>query len=470
MSFISTRGTSPVISYSELIMSGTAPDGGLYVPEADEQVNEQFLRSLEGKSYAEVANAVQSLLIGDFGYQSLARVNLDAYSARNFGHVQEGQYPSQIVQMVNLYDGLFLAQLYCGPTLAFKDYAMQQIARKVAQVLQGRRYTILLGTSGDTGSAAIEAFRPYPNVNMFVMAGGAGMSDFQRWQMFGTQESQVHCMLFPDFDQTQRLLKDVFSDRAFVDEVNLGAVNSVNFVRIWAQTVYAFWTYLKVAEKFDEKVDYVVPSGNFGDAFSVYLAKLMGLPVGKIVIATNQNDVLHRVIQEGVYCEAGKVQPSLSPSMDIRGASNFERALYYALNRNAVRIAQLYQELKDTGGFTLHEGEWNMLRRAGFTSQVCSEEECLRAITTTHRQHGLFIDPHTAVGIYAAEQERGANKCIVYGTASPAKFSDTVFRATGQRPPIPKAFAGLSEAPQRFDTIDWPMTPDQLKNYIRERI
>jgi threonine synthase len=412
---------------------------------------------------------VLSLFARDFGSTQLQSIIDDTYTAENFRYVRAGGDPSKIVNLYKLWRNLYLAELTAGPTLAFKDVALQLLAPIVAKILNGARFRILGGTSGDTGPAAIAAFMPYLNIDVFMMSGGAGMSPLQRAQMDSVQSENVHNIRLPNFDMTQDLFKAVFAHPDFVAEYHIGAVNSVNLVRILAQVVYTFWSYLQVATSPGEIIDFVVPSGNFGNAFNVYMAKLMGLPVGRIIIATNENDVLHRFFETGVYERAQQVTPTTSPSMDIQVASNLERAIFYALGENADRVRELYAEFKRTNRFELTPAELKLVQDAGFLSAVCTEDQGKETIRRVFAETGYIIDPHTAVGVTVAGRfEMSGRKTVVYETASPLKFADLVTEVTGEVLDFPPKSRAMLAAPQRVDVFE-TLSAEELMQYIRDR-
>ena len=361
----------------------------------------------------------------------------------------------------------FLLELFHGPTLAFKDFAMQLIGQLFQAALgrSGERVTIVGATSGDTGSAAIEAFKGLANVDVFILYPHGRVSEVQRRQMTTPREHNVHAIAVDgDFDTCQGLLKDMFNDFAFRDRVRLAGVNSINWARVLAQVVYYFSAAVSLGAP-HRAVSFTVPTGNFGDIYAGHIARAMGLPIGQLVIATNQNDILHRCLEGGAY-ETVAVLPSISPSMDIQVSSNFERALFDAYGRDGGAVAQLMDELKADGRFNVSQGALEALR-AGFASGRASEEETLATIARFARETGEVLCPHSAVGVKVAEAHLGAVPMVPLATAHPAKFPDAVEAATGQRPALPARMADLFERPERVTRMTGERAA--LQAFILER-
>jgi threonine synthase len=384
--------------------------------------------------------------IGDaFTDAEFADIIAKAYAG--FGH-------SARAPLVQLAPNHFLLELFHGPTLAFKDFAMQLIGQLFQASLSrsGKRVTIVGATSGDTGSAAMEAFRGLDNVDVFILFPHGRVSDVQRRQMTTVSESNAHALaLTGDFDDCQARLKDMFNDHAFRDEVHLAGVNSINWARVLAQVVYYFTAAVSLGAP-HRAVSFTVPTGNFGDIFAGYIAKRMGLPIEKLVIATNQNDILHRAISGGAY-ETHGVTPSISPSMDIQVSSNFERALFDVYDRDGGAVAQLMEELKTQGGFKISQGALERLRGL-FASGRCSEEETLAMIARANAEMGELLCPHSAVGVHVAQDHLGATPMITLATAHPAKFPDAVEQASGIRPGLPARMADLFDREERVTRVE----------------
>ena len=460
MKYISTRGQAPVLSFEEAMLTGLARDGGLYLPETIPQFSTADIAALEGQSYEEVAFRVMRPIIGDaFTDDEFREIIARAYAG--FGHAARAP-------LVQLGSGHFLLELFHGPTLAFKDFAMQLIGQMFQEALSrsGKRVTIVGATSGDTGSAAIEAFRGLDAVDVFILYPHGRVSEVQRRQMTTPAEANVHALaLDGDFDDCQARLKDMFNDFEFRDGVKLAGVNSINWGRVLAQVVYYFSSAVSLGAP-DRKVSFSVPTGNFGDIFAGYIAKRMGLPIDRLVVATNQNDILHRCLSSGDY-KTDSVTPSISPSMDIQVSSNFERALFDAYNRDGNAVAQLMDELK-AGGFHVSQGAMQVLRDH-FDSGRVSEDETLAMIARANSHMGELLCPHSAIGVAVAEAQRDPNvPMITLATAHPAKFPDAVEKASGIRPPLPERMADLFDREERMTRV--PNDLDQLETLIKDRI
>lgn len=446
MRYISTRGRAPVLSFGEAMLTGLARDGGLYVPETVPQMTPAEIAALTGLPYEEVAYRVMAPFVADtFTEEELRGAIARAYAG--FGHVARAP-------LVQLAPGHFLLELFHGPTLAFKDFAMQIIGQlfQIALAKEGRRITIVGATSGDTGSAAIEAFKGLDNVDVFILFPHGRVSEVQRRQMTTPAEGNVHALAMDGtFDDCQNRLKDMFNDFTFRDEVGLAGVNSINFARVLAQVVYYFTAAVSLGAP-GRKISFTVPTGNFGDIFAGFLAKEMGLPIEQLVIATNQNDILHRCLTTGRY-EMGEVHPSISPSMDIQISSNFERALFWAYGRDGAAVASLMDELKTEGGFTVSQGALQALREIYASGRV-SEEETSATITEELARSGELLCPHSAVGVRVGHAHVAAPvPMVTLATAHPAKFPDAVEAATGIRPPLPPRMADLFERPERVTRV-----------------
>ena len=460
MQYISTRGKAPALGFEDTMLSGLARDGGLYVPETIPTLSTADIRAMHGLSYEEIAFRVMRPFVGDaFTDEVFADLITKAYAG--FGH--DARAP-----LVQLGNGHFLLELFHGPTLAFKDFAMQLIGQMFQEALSrsGKRVTIVGATSGDTGSAAIEAFRGLDAVDVFILYPHDRISEVQRRQMTTPTESNVHAMaLDGDFDDCQARLKDMFNDFDFRDDVRLAGVNSINWGRVLAQVVYYFSSAVSLGAP-DRKISYSVPTGNFGDIFAGYIAKRMGLPIDRLVVATNQNDILHRCLSTGGYV-TDRVTPSISPSMDIQVSSNFERALFDAYDRDGNAVAQLMNELK-AGGFHVSQGAMDVLRDHYDSGRV-SEDETLSMITHAQNHMGELLCPHSAIGVAVAEAQRDPNvPMITLATAHPAKFPDAVEKASGLRPPLPDRMADLFTREERVTRVPNDLT--QLETFIKDRI
>lgn len=445
MRYVSTRGRAPVLDFEQAMMTGLARDGGLYLPEAIPMFSADEIARFEGLPYEEVARRVISPFVGEsFSDADLRGAIARAYAG--FDHIARAP-------LVQLAPGHHLLELSHGPTLAFKDFAMQLIGQlfQLALARSGNRVTILGATSGDTGSAAIEAFRGLSNVDVFIMYPHGRVSEVQRRQMSTPADANVHALAVDGtFDDCQARLKDLFNDHDFRDKVGLAGVNSINWARVLAQIVYYFTAAVSLGAPRRE-VDFTVPTGNFGDIFAGSIARAMGLPIGRLVVATNQNDILHRALTSGEY-RVGTVEPSISPSMDIQVSSNFERALWLAYDRDGNAVAKLMEELK-AGGFTISQGALQQLRETYVTGRA-SEEETTAMIATIRDETAEVICPHTAVAVKVAREHlRPGVPMISLSTAHPAKFPDAVEAAVGIRPPLPQHMADLFQRDERITRI-----------------
>jgi threonine synthase len=459
MNYVSTRGAAPVLDFRATMLTGLARDGGLYLPEHVPPMTQAEIAGLAGQSYEEIAFAVMRPFIGGaFSDDQFRTLIASAYAG--FGH------PAR-APLKQLAPNHFLLELFHGPTLAFKDFAMQLIGQMFQAALaeNGQRVTIVGATSGDTGSAAIEAFRGLSNVDVFILFPHGRVSDVQRRQMTTPSESNVHALAIDgDFDTCQALVKDMFNDFAFRDGVGLAGVNSINWARVLAQVVYYFSSAVSLGAP-HRPVSFTVPTGNFGDVYAGYIARAMGLPIEKLVIATNQNDILDRALRTGGYVTDG-VKPSISPSMDIQVSSNFERALFDAYGRDGAAVAALMGALKQSGGFDIAPEALGALREV-FASGRCSEAETTATITRSLAQTGELLCPHSAVGVHVAQAHLSATPMITLATAHPAKFPDAVEAATGIRPALPPRMADLFDRPERVTRL--PNDLSAVQALIRER-
>ncbi len=443
MQYVSTRGAAPKLGFEEAMLAGLALDGGLYVPETWPQMTEAEIADLAGLSYEETAFRVMRPFIGDaFSEEEFRGIIARAYAC--FDH--EARAP-----LVQIGPNDWILELFHGPTLAFKDVAMQLIGQLFEASLKrsGQRIAIIGATSGDTGSAAIEAFRGREGVDVFILFPDGRVSDVQRRQMTTPSEANVRALAIAgDFDDAQARVKDMFNDHAFREAMGLAGVNSINWARVLAQAVYYFTAAVALGAPY-RKVSFSVPTGNFGDVFAGYVAKRMGLPIDRLVIGTNQNDILHRTLETGRHVKEG-VAPSISPSMDIQISSNFERLLFELYDREGAAVSALMGELRDKGGFALSQGALDRLR-ADFDSDRASEAETSATIAAIHAETGMVICPHTAVGVKAARARRGDRHVpmVTLATAHPAKFPDAVAAASGARPGLPPHMADLMDRPER---------------------
>ncbi|MBT8418957.1 MAG: threonine synthase [Silicimonas sp.] len=458
MKYISTRGQSPALSFEETMLTGLAPDGGLYVPDAVPVLPPDAVAKLRRDDYESLAFKVMRPFVGDtFTDDEFEEIIARAYA--DFGHVARAP-------LKQLDRGQWLMELFHGPTLAFKDFAMQLIGQMFQTVLErrGQRVTIVGATSGDTGSAAIEAFRGLDNVDVCILYPHGRVSEVQRRQMTTPSEANVHALAVQGtFDDCQRHLKDMFADHAFRDDVGLAAVNSINWARVLAQVVYYWWAAVALG---GGRVSFTVPTGNFGDIYAGFIAKRMGLDIDRLVVATNQNDILRRAVHEGRY-EVGTVHPSISPSMDIQVSSNFERLLFDAMERDGEAVAGLMASLKQSGGFTIPDAARDYIR-THFDADSASEDQTSEQIARTFAATGELVCPHTAVGLDVAEAQLDIDvPMVTLATAHPAKFPDAVEAATGVRPPLPKHMADLYDRSERVTEVENDLSA--IQKVIREK-
>jgi threonine synthase len=445
--YVSTRSEAPPLGFLEVTLAGLARDGGLYVPSAWPQLDAETIAGFAGRPYAEVATDVIRPFVGDaISDHELARLTREAYGG--FRH-------PAVAPLAQFGVNDFILELFHGPTLAFKDLAMQLLGRLMDHVLaaRGERTTIVVATSGDTGGAAVEAFRGRSRTDLFVLFPRGRISDVQRRMMTTARDENVHAVAIEGtFDGCQAIVKGMFNHHAFRDRARLSGVNSINWARIVAQVVYYFTAAVALGSP-RRKIAFTVPTGNFGDVYAGYVALRLGLPIDRLVIATNVNDILARTIATGSY-DLREVVATSSPSMDIQVASNFERLLFEVHDRDGGAVRGLMASLAQSGSFALSARALAGIR-AVFSADRADEEETAATIRTTLRETGRVIDPHTAVGVAVAEKETRDQSIpmIVLGTAHPAKFPDAVEAACGVRPPLPEWLADLAQRPERVTTL-----------------
>ncbi len=471
MKYISTRGNSPSQTFSEILLGGLAPDGGLYLPESYPQFSATDLAAMRAMNYRELAFTILSRFADDIPAADLRDIVNRTYTAEVYCHTREGQNADDITPTVKLEDGLFLLSLSNGPTLAFKDMAMQLLGNLFEYVLAktGREINILGATSGDTGSAAEYAMRGKKGIKVFMLSPHQKMSRFQTAQMFSLQDPNIFNIAVKGvFDDAQDIVKAVSNDHAFKAQYKIGAVNSINWGRIAAQVVYYFKGYFAVTRSNDEKVSFTVPSGNFGNVCAGHIARMMGLPVSKLVVATNENDVLDEFFRTGVYRPRGSAQTyhTSSPSMDISKASNFERFVFDLVGRDSAKMRELWGKVDSGGAFDLNEGGYfAKVGDYGFVSGASNHAYRMQTIRDTHAKYGVTIDTHTADGLKVALEHREASvPMVVLETALPAKFEDAIQEALGRAPERPADLAGLENLPQRFEVMDVDM--DAIKQFV----
>ena len=463
MKYISTRGDQAERGFSDILLEGLAPDGGLYLPKAYPQVDDATLTRWRGLAYADLAFEILSLYIDDIPADDLRAITRRVYTPEVFG-------TKEITPLTWLGEGLALEGLSNGPTLAFKDMAMQLLGALFEYELgrRGETLNILGATSGDTGSAAEYAMRSKQGVRVFMLSPHGRMSPFQQAQMFSLQDANIHNIAIEGvFDDCQDIVKAVSNDHAFKAKYKIGTVNSINWARLLAQVVYYFAGYFQATKTNAEKVSFTVPSGNFGNVCAGHVARMMGLPVDKLVVATNENDVLDEFFRTGAYKPRGTADTheTSSPSMDISKASNFERFVFDLLGRDAARVKQAFT----SAGFQLTADEHAAIARFGFSSGRSTHADRVATIRRCHAEHGVVIDPHTADGLKVAlEQRDPAVPMLVLETALPAKFAATIVEALGTEPPRPAGLEGIEQLPKRVKV----MAPDvgAVKAYIHAHV
>ncbi len=472
MRYISTRGGCAPLDFESAMLTGLAPDGGLYVPDVWPVLADFERVAMKAQTYEEVAFTVMKPFIGDaFDNQTLRDLIASAY--RGFAAIERAP-------LAEIEPNHYLLELYHGPTLAFKDFAMQLIGRMFDFSLQraDKRLCIVGATSGDTGSAAIEAFQNLASVDVFILYPAGRVSDVQRRQMTTASALNVHAVAIDgDFDDCQALVKAMFADADFRDSVRLASVNSINWARILAQVVYYFWAVSRLDLGADlgaggcaSRVSFCVPTGNFGDIFAGFVAKKMGLPIDRLIIATNQNDILHRTVQTGDHKNTG-VQPTISPSMDIQISSNFERLVFELYGRDPASVRDLFADLTAQGGFVL-SGEAHAKLCKEFASGRCSEQETLDTIARIYEKAGRMICPHTAVAVKVAgdfiADADSDSPIISLATAHAAKFPDAVKRACKTAPDLPPHLADLGDRFERLATCQNDLSA--IQSFINDRL
>ncbi|SEH26210.1 threonine synthase [Magnetospirillum fulvum] len=462
MDYVSTRGSAPVLGFDDVLLAGLARDGGLYLPREWPHFSPAEIRAMRGLSYPELAARVmRPFMTGSVAEPELSRLCAESYAG--FTH-------PAVAPLRQLGTDQWVLELFHGPTLAFKDYALQLVGRLFDTVLthRGERVTIVGATSGDTGSAAIESCRDRAAIDILILHPKGRVSEVQRRQMTTVLSSNVRNLAVEGtFDDCQDLVKVLFSDAAFRDEVHLSAVNSINWARVMAQIVYYFAAAVALGAP-DRPVGFSVPTGNFGNVFAGYCARLMGLPIERLVVGSNTNDILTRFFESGVM-QTGSVVPTLSPSMDIQVSSNFERLMSLVLNGDGPMVADLMTGFRQTGTMTLPQGAWESMREL-FSAYRFDDAETLATMRRLKQQTGETLDPHSAIGIAAGARalvEPGL-PMVALATAHPAKFPDAVEQATGIRPGLPPHLADLFERPERIETVanDAGAVKDAVRTFV----
>ena len=475
MRYISTRGQAAPQAFCDILLGGLAPDGGLYLPETVPQVCRADLDAWRKLSYADLAFEILSRFIDDIPAADLSAIVARTYTSAVYCHTRNGGNAAQITPLTRLADGLYTQELSNGPTLAFKDMAMQLLGNLFEYVLdkRGESINILGATSGDTGSAAEYAMRGKHNVKVFMLSPEGKMSAFQRAQMYSLQDPNIFNIAVTGmFDDAQDIVKAVSNDAAFKKQYKIGAVNSINWARVAAQIVYYFQGYFLATQSNDEQVAFAVPSGNFGNICAGHIARCMGLPIARLVLATNENDVLDEFFRTGVYRPRNSAETSItsSPSMDISKASNFERFVFDLVGRDPAVVRELWAKVDKGEAFDLSgTAHWATMPQFAFVSGRSTHADRLRTIRFAQETYGVMLDTHTADGLKVALEHRFPGvPMVVLETAQPAKFEETIREALGREPVRPADLAGIENLPQRVVV----MAPDveAVKRYIATRV
>ncbi|MDA8984978.1 threonine synthase [Candidatus Pelagibacter sp.] len=459
MEYISTRNSSKTFNFKEVFIKGLADDGGLFIPKSLNKFSEAEIDSFKKLSYQDLAKNIIFSFIGDFMSENdLSRIIDKSYSVFR---------EKNVVKLIKVGDRSVL-ELFHGPTLAFKDVAMQLLGNFYEYYLnnENEKINIVVATSGDTGAAAIDAIKGKKNVNIFVLHPHNRVSSVQRKLMTtGKEQNVINIAINGNFDDCQNLVKSMFADKIFSNEIRMSGVNSINWARIIAQSVYYFYSYFLVEDK-DRPLNFSVPTGNFGDVYAGYLAKKMGLPINKLVVATNQNDILHRAISKGSY-EVEKVTETISPSMDIQIASNFERLIYDLNDCDDAKTINAMKDIREKGKYIIDQERLNKIN-TDFLSSKMSEEEVLETIKKVHEKFDIVLDPHSAIGYGAFDKVNLSGNNIVLATAHPCKFPDAIKNAINLKAELPKELMYILSEKENFDIIDNNI--DKVKQHIKERI
>ena len=459
MEYISTRNSSKTFNFKEVFIKGLADDGGLFIPKSLNKFSEAEIDSFKKLSYQDLAKNIIFSFIGDFMSENdLSRIIDKSYSVFR---------EKNVVKLIKVGDRSVL-ELFHGPTLAFKDVAMQLLGNFYEYYLnnENEKINIVVATSGDTGAAAIDAIKGKKNVNIFVLHPHNRVSSVQRKLMTtGKEQNVINIAINGNFDDCQNLVKSMFADKIFSNEIRMSGVNSINWARIIAQSVYYFYSYFLVEDK-DRPFNFSVPTGNFGDVYAGYLAKKMGLPINKLVVATNQNDILHRAISKGSY-EVEKVTETISPSMDIQIASNFERLIYDLNDCDDAQTINAMNDIREKGKYTIDQERLNKIN-TDFLSSKMSEEEVLETIKKVYDKFDIVLDPHSAIGYGAFDKVNISGNNIVLATAHPCKFPDAIKNAINLKAELPKELMYILNEKENFDIIDNNI--DKVKQHIKERI
>ena len=459
MEYISTRNAQKIFSFKDVFLKGLAPDGGLFVPKKIPLYTSQELEKLRNLSYNELAAKI------------ILKFCSDEFSEAEINDLVKNSYKNfrvNNVVMIKKLGKVNLLELFHGPTLAFKDIAMQVIGSMYEKILKKNnlKINVVVATSGDTGAAAINAIRDKKNMKIFVLHPDNKISEVQRKFMTTVNSDNVfNIALASNFDECQKFVKSMFADKNFSRSINMSGVNSINWSRIIVQIVYYFFSYFKVVNE-TEKINFSVPTGNFGDIYAGYIAKKMGLPINKLIIATNSNDILKRVVNTGIY-KPLKVEHTVSPSMDIQVASNFERLIFDVYSCDSNKTLKLMNDLNEKGEFKIEKDELRKIRD-NFCSESLSEKETKSVINETYKNQGMLIDPHTAVAIGAVNKISLEGNTVILATAHPSKFSDVVMKETNIKPELPEDLKNILVEKEKYEKL--PKDLKKIQNYILERI
>ena len=459
MKYISTRNNKETFEFKDVFIKGLADDGGLFIPESLTKYSETEINSFAKLEYSDLAKKIISTFIGDF------------MSENDVSNIIDKSYSvfrkKNVVNLIKVGDRSVL-ELFHGPTLAFKDVAMQLLGNFYEYYLnnENQKINIVVATSGDTGAAAIDAIKGKKNVNIFVLHPHNRVSSVQRKLMTtGKDQNVFNIAINGNFDDCQNLVKSMFADKNFSNEIKMSGVNSINWARIIAQSVYYFYSYFLIEDK-DEPINFSVPTGNFGDVYAGYLAKKMGLPINKLIVATNQNDILHRAISKGSY-EVEKVAETISPSMDIQIASNFERLIYDLNNGDDSLTAKVMNDIKEKGKYLIDQEKLDKIS-TNFLSAKMSEDEVLKTIELVYKKFDVVLDPHSAIGYGAFDKVNISGNNIVLATAHPCKFPDAIKNAINLNAELPKELKYILNEKENYKIIDNNI--DEVKKHIKERI
>ncbi|MDC1033131.1 threonine synthase [Candidatus Pelagibacter sp.] len=459
MNYISTRNSSNSFNFKDVFIKGLADDGGLFVPKSLHKYNQNDLDAFKDLEYKELAKKIIQPFIGDF------------MSENDLGKIVDKSYSvfrkKNVVDLIKIGDRSVL-ELYHGPTLAFKDIAMQLLGNFYDHYLnnENKKINIVVATSGDTGAAAIDAIKGKKNINIFVLHPNNRVSPVQRKLMTTIKEKNVfNIAIEGNFDDCQNLVKAMFADKSFSSEIKMSGVNSINWARIMAQSVYYFYSYFLIKDK-NEPINFSVPTGNFGDVYAGYLAKKIGLPINKFVVATNQNDILHRAISKGTY-DIEKVLETISPSMDIQIASNFERLIYDLNDCDDKKTIDAMKDIKEKRKYSINKENLNKIKINFLSSQI-NEEEVLNTIKTVYEKFNIILDPHSAIGYAAFDKVDLKGNNVVLATAHPCKFPDAVEKAINIKAKLPDELLYILEEKENYDIIENNL--NKIKKHIKERI